>query len=67
MKPSEIIEWIENATYAQMLERWRFSPPGDSMFVGGNGDYFRRAMEKKKAALSPQECVEISKRIGWDR
>jgi hypothetical protein len=40
--------WIDNATYEQLLARWRFEPLGSPWFQGELGDYYSalRAMQQ---------------------
>lgn len=58
-------KWIDNASYEQLLNRWRFAPIGDPIFQGDTGDYYGKVMKEKKAAL-PDDGVGASKRVGWD-
>ena len=57
--------WIDEASYEDLLHKWRFTPLGDDYFQGARGDYFRDVMFAKKKALPPEEQVAISKRVGW--
>lgn len=60
----QIKRWIDNATYEQLLAKWRFAPIGDSMFQGETGDYYAKVMaEKRKTA----DHVQASKTVGWDQ
>jgi len=54
--------WIDNASYETLLERWRFAPAGDSIFIGEVGEYYSKVMGEKK-----QTCdhVQASKNVGW--
>ena len=58
--------WIDNASYMQLLDRWRFAPSGDEMFVGETGEYYAKVM-KEKRAVEPDGGVYASKTIGWQR
>jgi len=60
------IYWIDNASYYDLLYRWRFSE-NDNIFQGGSGNYYKEIMQKRKAELSNNECVRISKLIGWTK
>jgi len=60
-----LIKWINNATYSQLLERWRHAPSGDHMFIGEVGDHYANVMAEKKRLLSNDMQVKISKEIGW--
>lgn len=56
--------WIDNASYMQLLSRWRFAPAGDPIFQGDSGDYYATVMAEKHDA-DPDEAVRASKAIGW--
>ena len=56
-------EWIDNASYEAMLARWRFAPPGDSIFQGESGEHYRKVMADKRP--SDAEHAAAPKRIGW--
>lgn len=53
-------EEIDSMTQLQLCSKWRFSKPGDPIFIGETGDYFRKVMDKK-GGMTPQ----ISKQLGW--
>jgi len=57
-------EWIDNASYFTLLERWRMSPSGDPIFQGEMGKYYAEVMNKKKP--SGDDHSRISKIIGWE-
>ena len=40
--------WIDNASYRQLLQRWRFAPIGDLFFQGEIGDYYVKIIKKRK-------------------
>lgn len=63
----ERVRWINAATYFQLLEKWRFAPPGDPFFEGDVGKHFESVMCRRKAELGPARAAEISKNIGWGR
>lgn len=63
--PENIYEWLEQASYEDILRRWRFAKVGDPTFFGQNGGDYIRAMDKKRAALPPGEAARISKKVGW--
>ena len=61
-------DWIDNASYEQLLEKWRFSPVGSSWFQGEVGEYFSKAMkDRRDAPGGDDEHVRASKSIGWER
>jgi len=59
-------KFIDDMSYYNMLELWRFSPVGNRLFQGKLGTYFSKSMNEKKDKLSPEKQVEISKKIGWN-
>lgn len=57
--------WIDNASYEELLRRWRFAPVGDPMFQGAAGDYYQAKMLKKRREIGDKEHTRASKNIGW--
>ena len=56
-------DWIDNATYDELLSKWRFAKVGDPLFQSETGVYYGEVMaEKKKQCYDP---VKVSKRVGW--
>ena len=62
----EFKEWIDSATYEDMLKRNRFSKSDDKIFHGDSGQYFINVMREKKKEIGDCEAVRISKKIGWN-
>lgn len=58
-------EWIDNATYQQLLSKWRFAKSGDPLLQGETGDYFAERMKILRAEIGDAEHTAISKEIGW--
>lgn len=58
-------EEIDNMSYEDMLYLWRFAPIPSPLFQGESGEYFSKVMMAKKAELTPEEQVTISKNVGW--
>ena len=59
-------EWLDNATYEQLLERIRFAPVGDPMFQPGEWhDYFKARWKKVEGETGIGERIRASKNIGW--
>lgn len=56
-------QWIDDASYEQMLRRWRNSAPGDEMFVGETGQYYVKVMAEKRQAVGVEGHVAASKSI----
>jgi len=61
----EMKQQIDAMSYHEMLSRWRNAPIGSPWFAGEVGDYFSKAMAKKKSETSHAEQVATSKAIGW--
>jgi len=59
-------KWIDDASYYDLLLKWRFSPSGNPFFADECGKYFKKVMEEKRAA-DPANAVRVSKDIGWGR
>lgn len=58
-------KWIDNASYEELLRRWRFAPTGSPWFQGEIGRYYEQVMMKKKAEVGDEQHAAISKKIGW--
>ena len=60
-------DWIDNASYEQLLEKWRFSPVGSPWFQGEVGEYFAKVMKDRRSQPGgDDEHVRASKAIGWE-
>jgi zona occludens toxin (predicted ATPase) len=55
---------IDNMSYEEMLRLWRFAKPGDLLFIGESGIYFKRQMFEKSKNV---DTVLISKKVGWEK
>jgi len=58
-------EWIDQASYGELLRRWRMAPVGSPWFAGEPGGYYWAALKAKRLAVGEQEHVRVSKAIGW--
>lgn len=57
-------QWIDAASYEDLLVKWRFAAVGDPLFQGETGDYYAQVMaEKRKTA----NHVQASKNVGWGK
>jgi hypothetical protein len=65
MIPQDKKDWIDKASYAQLLGHWRFAQIGDPYFVGELGDYYKEVMARKRKEIGSQGHVETSKALGW--
>ena len=56
-------EWIDNASYEQLLQKCRYAPVGDTMFVGDTSSHFMATMARRKEEVGPTEAAATSKRV----
>lgn len=61
----ELLDWIDQASYEDLLRKWRFAPVADLLFVGAVGVHFVKVFEGKKKSLPSNVQVAISKKVGW--
>ena len=67
MIDENIKAWIDNASYIELLRRWRFAPAGtDSYFQGETGRYYEEVMMRRRNEVGPGAAVAASKAVGWD-
>lgn len=59
-------EWIDKASYYDLLQKWRFSASGDQMFQGELGKYYSDVMFRKKEEIGMEAAVQASKDLGWE-
>lgn len=65
MNEQEMKNWIDNASYEELLRKWRFSPTGSAFFQGEMGNYYEVIMARKRKEVGEAEHVRASKSIGW--
>ena len=65
MIPEEMKVWIDNASYEQLLSKWRFAPVGSPFFTGEVGEYYTKKMAEKHSEVGGLEHTRASKAIGW--
>jgi hypothetical protein len=58
-------QWIDDATYEQLLERWRFGAD-ISWFQDECGEHYLTVMSRKRDE-DPAGAVRACSRIGWER
>jgi len=63
----EMKKWIDEASYEELLSRWRFAQSGSPWFQGEIGEYYAKAMGLKRAEVGDDEAVRASKSVGWER
>jgi hypothetical protein len=60
-------QWIDNASYEELLQKWRFAECGDPLFYGEVGEYYQKVMFEKRDKISNEERVAASKSVGWEK
>lgn len=58
-------QWIDGASYTELLHRWRFASTGDPMFQDDTGKYFAEVMFAKRKQVGDAGHVAASKEVGW--
>lgn len=66
MTNEEMIQWIDAASYENLLYMWRFEPEGSPFFSLEMGKHFALVMAVKRSEIGDAEAVRISKKIGWE-
>ena len=61
----DLKEWIDNANYYALMNRWRFSKSGDPAFQDEAGDYYKEVMSAMREKVGPAEHTRISKNLGF--
>ena len=64
MNEQEMKDWINNASYEDLLRKNRMAPIGDPFFQPPVGKYFMEVMKRKKEEVGPAAAVAASKKIG---
>ena len=65
MNEQEMKKWIDNASYEELLRKWRFAPTGSLFFQGEVAKHYDVVMARKRAEVGDAEHVRASKSIGW--
>lgn len=65
MTNEQMINWIDNADYKDLLRKWRFAPAGDPFFQNNMGIYYAANLGLKAQTLTEEQKAAISKDIGW--
>lgn len=64
-KSVDLLAWVQNASPADILAKWRFEPIGSPFFVPGPAcEAFKARIVELQ--LSP-DWPALSKRVGWSR
>ena len=65
MSDQDMKDWIDRASYEDLLRKWRNAPVGSPFFQGEIGDYYSEKMKQKRIEVGPAEHTRVSKSIGW--
>lgn len=65
MTIKEMKEWIDKASYEELLRKWRFEPSGTPWFQGEVAKYYEEVMGKKRLEIGDVAAIQASKNIGW--
>lgn len=60
-------EWIDNASYQELLYKWRFAPSDNPMFKKDTGEYYSKVLTAKRTEIGATAAVQASKNIGWTK
>lgn len=58
-------QWIDNATYKELLKLWRFAESGSEWFQGDTGKHFAEVMQKRRVEAGHDGATQASREIGW--
>ncbi len=64
MTKEQMRDWIDRASYQQLLQKWRMAPSGDPFFQGDIGTYYQEKMAEKRKEVGGAAHVRASKNIG---
>lgn len=61
----QMIAWIDDANYAQLLQTNRFCASDSPWIQGEVGVHLLATMAKRRRELSPAEQTSASRLVGW--
>jgi hypothetical protein len=61
----DMIAWIDQAAYLELLRKNRFEPSGSPWFTGAVGDHFVTVLGRRREEVGNDEHVRCSKLLGW--
>lgn len=59
-------DWIDDASYEQLLRTWRQYPLNHPLFTGETGHYYAYIMNAKEMAIGFEGWLQASENVGWD-
>ncbi len=66
MTETEMLLWISKASYAELLDKWRFAPIGSPWFLGEVGAKFQEKFWRLRRESPTEELIAASKEVGWE-
>ena len=60
-------KWLDEASYEELLRRWRFAPSSDPLVQGDAGIHFQQVLDRRRKEIGTDEHVRISKKIGFQK
>lgn len=54
-----MLDWIESASYSDLVARFLFAKPGNEFFLGANSAYYFRIMDFRRSCLPLEEVQTI--------
>ena len=67
MTEDQMIDWIRNASYRELLQRWRFVETGDPFFEGKVGIFYKSTFFQKQKIVGNTKAIQVSKEVGWEK
>lgn len=58
-------QWIDNASYHELLAKVRFEPVGSPWLTGDTGVYLFKRWQEMKKVVGNDYHTRVSKELGW--
>lgn len=65
MENKDTKEWIDAASYKELLKKWRFTPANDPYFENDIAKYLCEVMKQKGESLDPLEREKIGESVSF--
>jgi hypothetical protein len=62
----QMMRWIDQASYDELLRKLRFARLGDPYFQGAVGDHYTAVMQRRRDEIGPAAHTCASKAVGWE-
>ena len=60
-------EWIDGASYEDLLRKWTTAELGDPYFQDGVGDYFKEALVHKGAGMAITAIESVQRKLAGEK